>query len=252
MPTPYHMEVEELAVLLSNPIPYTSKLTKNLQGQMFGRLLCLLYAGVINGSSSWVCLCNCPSRSLVKIKAHNLVKGLTRSCGCISKERAERRRKIIQDGIERPWKLKEIPPFMSKNDYYSSASGFKENIPGFLYIQSVYDRDNKFFKVGISNDWPQRRTARINKRSPYTHELLDWWCFQNGSVAKKIESIIKLEFKNTYSAKEKFDGYTESIPEEALKKVLAYVESYSTLLDSKWVDKSMYEKKLVDENTLEN
>lgn len=247
MPSPRLSSIEELSALLSNPIPFPSKLTKNLQGQMFGRLLCLQYAGVNDGHSNWVCLCSCPEKNLVKIKAHNLINGLAKSCGCISRERAEKKRKVIQDGIERPWKLKKIPPFMTKEEYYSSSSGFKDNIPGFFYIQSVCDKDgSRFFKVGISNDWPQRRTARINQRSPYNHKLLHWWCFQNGLVAKQVESVIKQEFKHTYSAKKKFDGYTETVPEEALSKVLSYIKNYSSLLNSNWVDKSCYEQSIED------
>lgn len=62
------------------------KQTANLTGKVFGRLTAIGYAGTKNYRSIWLCQCKCGKT--VKVYAHSLRQGLSRSCGCLRKEAA--------------------------------------------------------------------------------------------------------------------------------------------------------------------
>lgn len=53
-------------------------------GQVFGRLKVLKYAGKANDHSKWLCICRCGKKSIVG--GSHLVRGSTRSCGCLQRE----------------------------------------------------------------------------------------------------------------------------------------------------------------------
>lgn len=50
-------------------------------GQRFGRLVALKKAPSRNGSTYWLCQCDCGNQK--EIKTGNLTRGATKSCGCI-------------------------------------------------------------------------------------------------------------------------------------------------------------------------
>lgn len=60
--------------------------TTSLLGKPFGRLTVKAYAGkALDGSGSmWECLCSCGNRKVIRRK--QLVRGDTRSCGCLRKD----------------------------------------------------------------------------------------------------------------------------------------------------------------------
>lgn len=64
---------------------------KNLNGQKFGRLLIIGYAGVIEGNtpkdknSYWLAQCECGNYLITK--AHGLLNSTTQSCGCYNRDR---------------------------------------------------------------------------------------------------------------------------------------------------------------------
>lgn len=57
---------------------------KNLIGQKFGRLMAIKFAGLyLNGCALWLCQCDCGNKTIVL--SNNLLRGNTKSCGCIHK-----------------------------------------------------------------------------------------------------------------------------------------------------------------------
>lgn len=69
-----------------------SKKIDNLTNKKFGRLIVKTYAGVVffgkTRQSGWYCKCSCGNECLVN--HHNLMRGGTRSCGCLRKELASK------------------------------------------------------------------------------------------------------------------------------------------------------------------
>jgi len=59
---------------------------KDLKGKKFGRLKVLRFVGIKNGAQ-WLCACKCGRK--VTTRGSRLVSGVTRSCGCLQKERRQ-------------------------------------------------------------------------------------------------------------------------------------------------------------------
>lgn len=71
----------------------TKKPYKNLTGQRFGRLLVVELVDSPAGSkipTKWRCLCDCGN--IVEVQSANLKSGCSKSCGCLQKELAARKR----------------------------------------------------------------------------------------------------------------------------------------------------------------
>lgn len=60
------------------------KKREDISGKRFGRLVAESYSGKINGKTRWICCCDCGNRCVVRTRC--LKSGITKSCGCLSKE----------------------------------------------------------------------------------------------------------------------------------------------------------------------
>lgn len=61
----------------------------DMTGQRFGRLTVVSYYGTAkNRNTLWVCRCDCGQASVVN--RTNLIAGITKSCGCLAKEKMPR------------------------------------------------------------------------------------------------------------------------------------------------------------------
>ena len=58
---------------------------KDLTGQRFGRLTVLSYAFSKNGQTYWKCVCDCGNTLITQ--RSSLIRGDTKSCGCLNKEK---------------------------------------------------------------------------------------------------------------------------------------------------------------------
>lgn len=67
----------------STPIP-TDPRFQDLTGKVFSRLSVTGYAGKSGHSHRWLCRCECGNDR--EVRAHNLTRGNSKSCGCISLE----------------------------------------------------------------------------------------------------------------------------------------------------------------------
>jgi len=68
----------------------------NLTGQKFGRLTVIKFAGVDEkGRTMWECQCECGS--LIIVRSDNLKRGISKSCGCFSREMASKRLKKYEN-----------------------------------------------------------------------------------------------------------------------------------------------------------
>lgn len=72
-----------LTLVFMIPLPKNPRFV-NLNGRRFGRLAVLDYAGRIRGNIYWMCRCDCGNERL--IFGGNLVRGFSKSCGCMRME----------------------------------------------------------------------------------------------------------------------------------------------------------------------
>lgn len=65
---------------------------KDLMGKTFGRLTVLEDTGkrTKSGLVIWKCQCSCPEHNIVEVPSSSLIRGGTKSCGCLHKESARR------------------------------------------------------------------------------------------------------------------------------------------------------------------
>lgn len=61
---------------------------RDLVGQKFGRLTVLEYLYSDNNGPLWKCQCSCDNHTIISVYGKNLLRGTTKSCGCLQRERA--------------------------------------------------------------------------------------------------------------------------------------------------------------------
>lgn len=61
---------------------------KNLVGNRYGRLTVICHLGSVNYNRIWGCICDCGNITIVT--TNRLLSGKTKSCGCLSKEKASK------------------------------------------------------------------------------------------------------------------------------------------------------------------
>jgi len=92
------------------------------------------------------------------------------------------------------------------------GGGYNNSKEGYFYIQILSD---KYIKFGITNYDPVVRMRSQEKKSIFSHRLKYTFKFNDGSLARKIESRVKKYFNGlcgVVSIKEMPDGYTETLP----------------------------------------
>ena len=98
------------------------------------------------------------------------------------------------------------------NTYYNKtlAERFKESwskIPCKLYIVKMYDDNETFFKVGITNQDITRRFRAYD--TPYNIEVLQQIQTNRYEAVIEEDRIIKINAENKYKPLNNFKGYTE-------------------------------------------
>lgn len=71
--------------------------SKDLSGLVFGRLTVSHKTGVSADGNSIMWLCNCECGNTINTRRNNLVRGSTKSCGCLVKETRKQKGKNIKD-----------------------------------------------------------------------------------------------------------------------------------------------------------
>ena len=94
------------------------KVKKDLTGMQFGRLIVLKQVDDYVSPSGkhfakWLCKCECKDHNLVEVISSNLLRGTTKSCGCLQKELATERIKQIAAECNSKYKRKENPVDLS-------------------------------------------------------------------------------------------------------------------------------------------
>lgn len=82
--------------------------------------------------------------------------------------------------------------------------GYRDCLPGYLYL--FVTKDNKFCKIGISNN-PRLRIKRLEKSTPFEFSVLDIRKINDGSKAREWERLFHSCFDSANFTG--FDGCTE-------------------------------------------
>lgn len=125
----------------------------DLTGQKFGRLTVISRAEDMkdkNHKVLWHCVCECGNK--VSVRASSLTKGLTRSCGCLQKEKASELNSLLREYDENGMITKRIcqrcKRMLPINNYYKNSTTADGHSGVCKYCQSfsLYGRYNMYKK----------------------------------------------------------------------------------------------------------
>lgn len=110
-----------------------------------------------------------------------------------------------------------------------SSSGFKNNLPGFVYLLSHQDG---YFKIGISNVLSRR--LQTHARNGY--KLLQYWSLERGHDAHSIERSVVMWWRQTLkleAAVLEGDGHTETVSSSRITatEIVSFVEKQIENMD---------------------
>ena len=143
----------------------------DITGQRFGRLVALKKAPSRNGSTYWLCQCDCGNQK--EIKTGNLTRGATKSCGCIcgttgkikekyclncGKELHKGQYKYCSNTCQQEYKRKEYIEKVANGE----ASGLKKSGNTKIYIEMLL--------LKFINDYVNLKTKIVEKNN-YVKEI---------------------------------------------------------------------------------
>ena len=111
----------------------------DLAGKRFGRLTVIERSEKTDKgyNSYWKCICDCGNETIVY--RDNLIRRRTKSCGCLSKELLEsRRRKMLEKRLNNYEARKDNLSTGIKNIYYEANQGSA------CYIVKIVRKNNKY------------------------------------------------------------------------------------------------------------
>lgn len=86
---------ERLRIALETPLDKVSHNRRDVRGQTFGRLTVIDFAPTRGKEARVICRCSCPRGTVREFGQHDVIRGMTKSCGCLQDEkRAESWKKI--------------------------------------------------------------------------------------------------------------------------------------------------------------
>ncbi len=100
---------------------------EDLTGQQFGRLTVIKRAeNDKNGSTQWLCQCNCSNKTKKVIRGSALRNGLTQSCGCLHTEMLANRNRthnLSKSKLYKIWYAMKNRCYYSKDKCYNRYGG---------------------------------------------------------------------------------------------------------------------------------
>jgi hypothetical protein len=181
--------------------------TKDLTGLTFGRWTVLEYKGVDkNTKPLWLCRCECGNEKVVF--ARSLVRGASKSCGCLRKESNTARLAKRNSGHKLYDRLSSMKQrcYNPKNEAYKYYGG-----RGVRVCDEWLNDSQLFVDWALANGWQEGlEIDRIDNDGDYSPNNCQW-------VTDKINS------RNRSNARlATIEGITLSIPEWADKAGLTY------------------------------
>jgi hypothetical protein len=162
----------------------------DIEGQRFGRLVVKRFHSTINGVTRWECECDCGNSSIVY--SNNLRRGITKSCGCIHKEKSKEtatKHGLSETSIYRAhYAIKQR--CLDENNYCFKNYGGR----GITICEEWLDDDNgliNFYNWALSNGYSEGLTIdRIDNNGNYEPSNCRWATMKQQQNNKRNNHII--------------------------------------------------------------
>ena len=149
---------------------YTRFRGRNLTGQQFGRLVAMYPVRKENQATTWHCRCACGNET--DVCAANLLRGSTRSCGCLNQERRARMNEYLHytgdTCVERLVR--------AQNNGPENRSGFRGicRMPGGLYRAAITFQKTHY-TLGYYETFDDAVQARLDAESSLHNGFIRAW-----------------------------------------------------------------------------
>ncbi len=91
---------------------------KDLTGMNFGRLTVLRFVKQDKWRHAiWECQCSCENKTIINVASHNLIHNITKSCGCLAKEKARSFEDLTGKVYNKLTVIKRVEDKISKSGY---------------------------------------------------------------------------------------------------------------------------------------
>ena len=124
----------------------------DLTGKEFGRWKVIKYSG----NKKWLCECSCENKTVREVDGNSLKRGLSKSCGCLQKEKTALRT------IGKKYPCKPLNAYIECDTYYK---GCDEKERYFLISKEDYDKISKHrWNVDSRGYWRDSCTGELLHR----------------------------------------------------------------------------------------
>jgi hypothetical protein len=164
-----------------------------LIGNKYGRLTVLHFSHMNkHGASVWECLCDCGN--IVKVEGSDMVRGNTRSCGCLQKETA----KMVAESCTKhgmcKTRLHRIWLHMKERCSNPNCKAYPDYGGRGIKVCESWNCDFKsFYDWAISNGYEERLTIeRINVNGNYEPNNCKWATTEQQANNKRSSAFITI------------------------------------------------------------